>query len=676
MANEEIIKQWVIDKLSEDGYSLPKGNLAKESAEKVFPSLYEAMAHASKKQNGNRGASDFSFLVKGADSSNQYLVLIETKDDNSNVINLNNDNLSLDEKSTVGYATNGAVWYGKQVQKETKQFPKIFAVGVAGNYDRQSIIPYFVNETGGFISLPKLRDFHEFTSENIDEYYRVNVEHQTPQSELKEEELSKIARKLHNDIRTYTSLKNTLKAPLVASILLGIHSKELTLSDLKGSISLKNNDGAIIYNAVDSYLEQRKKEEPDFDDSKITPILSEFEFIKVNKALYTPQKELANHSPLYEFTSVLFDVYNTVKIGEDADILGDFYSEFVKYNDSDGNVLGIVLTPKHITSLMAELIELSDKNYLLDPTTGSGAFLVAGMNRMISKIPHDSNYQKSFNEVVSHHLYGVENEPSIYSVAASNMILRGDGKSNMVYGNFFEYIRKSKNSDVEKAKKENIELEKKGKLVSKAPKIDRVLMNPPYSQGKKAPEYKFVKHALELMDDGGILGVIMPISVLVSGGKGVSKKEIKDFKEWLLKDYIVKSVITMNPQTFYPTATQTVIVIIQKNVGIGQGNRKTKLINFTDDGYSVIPKKGLVPNGTEKSKRKQLLDVLLNDDDASDDFMLKVKLTKDNEWLHNAHYTNPDKPTDGDFMKAVADYVAFKNNMELHGKGGIFHDND
>lgn len=64
MANEEIIKQWVIDKLSEDGYSLPKGNLAKESAEKVFPSLYEAMAHASKKQNGNRGASDFSFFGK------------------------------------------------------------------------------------------------------------------------------------------------------------------------------------------------------------------------------------------------------------------------------------------------------------------------------------------------------------------------------------------------------------------------------------------------------------------------------------------------------------------------------------------------------------------------------------------------------------------------------------
>lgn len=674
MANEDIIKQWVIERLAEEGYSLYKGNLAKESAEKTFPSLYKALIHASKKQNGNRGASDFSFLVKGSNTNNQYLVLIETKDDISNIINLNNENLLLDEKSTVGYATNGAVWYGKQIQKETKLFPKIFAVGVAGNYDRQTIVPYYVNETGGFIPLPKLKDFHEFTSDNIDEYYRVNVEHQTPQSELKSEGLSRLAKKLHNDIRTYASLKNALKAPLVAAILLGIHSKELSLSDLKGSTTLKNNDGVIIYNAVSSYLDQRKNEEPDFDDSKIAPILSEFEFIKTNKALYTPKKELGNHSPLYEFTSVLFDVYNTVKIGEDADILGDFYSEFVKYNDSDGNVLGIVLTPKHITSLMTELIELSDKNYLLDPTTGSGSFLVAGMNRMIDKIPHDINYQKRFNEIVSKHLYGVENEPSIYAVAASNMILRGDGKSNMTYGNFFDYVLKSQKKDKAEAAEENKKLRKQGKVLSKAPKIDRVLMNPPYSQGKKAPEYKFVKHALELMDDGGILGVIMPISVFVSGGKDVSKKEMKSFKEWLLKDYVVKAIITMNPQTFYPTATQTVIAIIQKNLGNGQGSKKTKLINFTDDGYSVIPKKGLVPNGTEKSKRKQLIDVVVNDEDAPDDFMIKVQLTKDNEWLHNAHYTNPDKPTDGDFMKAIADYVAFKNDMELHGRGAMFHD--
>src|SRR5699024_2918527 len=236
------------------------------------------MRHASKKQNGNRGTSDFSYVVKGKDTGKQYLILIETKDDSSNVINLNNHSLILDEKSTMEYAVNGAVWYAKQIQKETKDYPRIFAIGVAGNYDRQYVIPYYVNETGGFIALPRTTSFQEFTVESIDEYYRVNVEHQTPQSELKAEELAKIASDLHNDIRTYTSLKNSLKAPLIASILLAIHSKELTLDDLKGSTTSTNNDGVVIYRAVASYLEQRKRLEPDFDDSKIEPILSEFSF--------------------------------------------------------------------------------------------------------------------------------------------------------------------------------------------------------------------------------------------------------------------------------------------------------------------------------------------------------------------------------------------------------------
>ena len=80
MANEDIIKQWVVDKLGEEGFSLKAGNLAKESAQQTFPALYDAMTHASKKQNGNRGAADFSFLVSGKETSNQYLILIETKE--------------------------------------------------------------------------------------------------------------------------------------------------------------------------------------------------------------------------------------------------------------------------------------------------------------------------------------------------------------------------------------------------------------------------------------------------------------------------------------------------------------------------------------------------------------------------------------------------------------------
>lgn len=705
MANETLIEDWVSDKLATtgNGFSVAKGNLIRQSVEKLSKELYNAMSHSSKSQNGKRGVADFSFFVTGAETNDRYLVLIETKDDTSNIINISNGQLLMDVKSTRGYAVNGAVWYGKQIQKETNLFPKIFVIGVAGDYNRQSVIPYFINETGAIVELPKTQSFQEFGENNIDEYYRVNVEKQIPKSEMDGQKLAKYASRLHNDIRNYSNLKDGDKAPLIASILLGIHSKNLNLGNLTSSPSQRNNDGVVIYNAVAEYLDKRKTEEPEFDDGKIQILLDTFSFIKSNAGLYKPLDELNGKSPLYKFTSELFDVYNTVKIGQDADLLGDFYSEFVKYGNNDGNVLGIVLTHKHITGLMADLIQLSKENYLLDPTTGSASFLVSGMNRMVKQIPKDERYESSFKEIVTNHLYGVELDPQLYSVAVSNMILRGDGKSNVLNGSFFDYelidrlveskdryveqitsifksdgltddeIKKRLSKDITYSTMEkrinNINL-----LQSKAPKIDRILMNPPYSQGKKAPEINFIKHALELMDNGGKLAVIVPISVFVSGGKGVKTAEFKNFKKFILKDYVVESIITMNPQTFYPTGTQTVIAIISKNLGIGQGKRKTKLINFTDDGYTVVPKKGLIPNGTHVEKRQRLIDVIVNDDYAPDEFMLKIQLTVDNEWIHNAHYTNPDHPTDADFMGAIADYVAFKQDMILHGRGDLFND--
>lgn len=664
MANEEIIKTWVLDQLNTLEISIEKGNLAKESVQHLYPKMYEALSKASKKQTGSRGTTDFVYKIKGNDSDNIYWVIIETKNNAASNTNLRGEQLLMDVKSTSNYATNGAVWYAKQIQKNSSLFNHIFSIGISGNYERQKMAIYYVNSTGGVISLPST-GLGTFTPNKIDEYFRVNVENKTPQSELNAEELKKYASKLHNDIRDYTSLKNSLKAPLIAAILLGIHSKQLSLSDLKGAIGSKTNDGIIIYRAVSDYLDQRKRKEPDFDDSKIRPILTEFKFIYTTKSLYLPQSELEGHSPLYLFMEDLFDVYNTVKIGDDADLLGDFYSEFVKYNDSDGSVLGIVLTPAHITGLMADLLEISKEHYLLDPCTGSGAFLVAGMNKMVRTLDSNSpTFKDDFKEIVSKRLSGVELEPSIYSVAAANMILRGDGKSNITYGNIFDY----------KLEKDRSAEDSQTTIYGKSPKFDRILMNPPYSQGKKAPEWNFITKSLELLENGGKLAVIVPISVFVSGGKGVSATKFKEIKEEILKNYIIDSIITMNPQTFYPTATQTVIAVITKNVGVGQGNRKTTLVNFVDDGYSVVPKKGLIPNGTHVEKRKKLIDVVVNNEDSLDDFSMKVKLTKDNEWLYNAHYTNPDHPTDADFMDAVADYVAFEQDLKLHGKDWLFND--
>ena len=56
------------------------------------------------------------------------------------------------------------------------------------------------------------------------------------------------------------------------------------------------------------------------------------------------------------------------------DVLGNFYHEFISYGGGDGSGLGIVLTPEHVTTLMAELIDVNATDYVLDPTAGTASF--------------------------------------------------------------------------------------------------------------------------------------------------------------------------------------------------------------------------------------------------------------------------------------------------------------
>ena len=52
------------------------------------------------------------------------------------------------------------------------------------------------------------------------------------------------------------------------------------------------------------------------------------------------------------------------------DYLGMFYGEFMSYSGEDGQSLGIILTPKHVTELFCDLISLKPTDRVLDPCCG------------------------------------------------------------------------------------------------------------------------------------------------------------------------------------------------------------------------------------------------------------------------------------------------------------------
>src|SRR3989344_3661334 len=121
------------------------------------------------------------------------------------------------------------------------------------------------------------------------------------------------------------------------------------------------------------------------------------------------------------------------------DIIGKFYEEFLRYAGITNVKKGIVLTPNHITTLFTELIDIKTNDVIFDPACGTGAFLIAGMNKLISEIEKSNLPDKNqrIKNIKTKQLIGFEKSSTMYSLAISNMLFRGDGKSQIFNEDFF-----------------------------------------------------------------------------------------------------------------------------------------------------------------------------------------------------------------------------------------------
>lgn len=600
--------------------------------------IAEALKTASKSLSGKAGKPEFLFF------SNEFLVVVEDKKDiHKHEMKSKNNELILDDSDILKeYAVNGAVHYAKHIIEHTNIIDKVFAIGASGNGHSNKISIYFVNaKEDEFIA--DINNLNELKEENIKEFYRVSVLGELPKEERELKEVNKIAAGLHEDLRNYGSLEGEKKASVVSAILLALENKNaiFNVDKLQGLQDDGVKDGEILFDAIDTYLRNNSL----MPHTKIGELKDNFTFIQNDLTLNRIREDLGM-TPLKYFTIKLNEKLKKNIKHSDMDILGNFYGEFVKYGGSDGNSLGIVLTPRHITNLMCELIDINENDYVLDPCCGSGGFLIAAMNKMLEKT--DDENKK--DEIKQEQLHGIELQQKLFTIATTNMILRGDGKSNLKRDDIFH---------VDKDNYSNI--------------ITKGLINPPYSQAKTKnlshlSEISFIKETLSLMKSGAKLAAIVPQSTMI--GK---TKDDKNYKREILENHSLQTVITLNKETFYGVGVNPCIAIF--TAGIPQDDKKrVNFINFSDDGYVVRKHVGLVGDGTEKSKKEYLLNVLNDYEDADTRFLVKSSVTWEDEWLHSFFYYNEEIPSDEDFEKTIADYLSFEFDMKLHGRGYLFDD--
>lgn len=596
--------------------------------------LESALKNASKNQTGGVGHPDHIAVVK------DFVLVMENKLDRSKLCLRADGEIDQSVEATRNYAVNGAVFYAQKILAHST-YKKIFAFGNVGDRRHHIIKPVFVG-VDGIKELPNVETFKNFTVENIDAYYRRTVCGQESARELELKTIVNRAKELHEHLRNYGQLGEDEKPLVVSAILLALAEKPYGFRFDQLNADPIESDGLKIFARLENRL-NRAKVRPEF---KREQVLNQFTLIKDRPLLNSINKSLGK-TPLRFFTEYIETyIYDAVVDGSPEDYLGRFYGEFVSYSGGDGQSLGVVLTPRHITELFCDLVELRADDVVFDPCCGTGGFLIAAMHRMLNSTVS----QTERDRIKQKQIHGIEVREDMFSIATTNMILRGDGQSNLICGDFLS--------------KDAGELQLLGLTVG--------LMNPPYSQAKtKATmhlsELRFILHLLDSISSGGRAAVIVPVSAMI--GK---TKDDKFIKREILRRHTLEGVINLNKNTFYRIGTVPCAAVF--TTGKPHPKDKTvKFINFEDDGFEVKKHLGLIETERAKDRRQYLIDCWRDRiEDVPSKFMVETTIEDGDEWLHSFYYYNDELPTEDEFVKTIADYLTFEFNMIAHGRGYLF----
>jgi N-6 DNA Methylase len=630
--NERITENLVRDLLKDTKYFDADNGIVIEEQKSQIKRVQNLLKGASKAKTGKVGYPEF---IISWDSDPNFLIVIECKADTKR-------HQSATLENPKDFAVDGVLHYAKCLSKEFS----VLAIAASGTTEDSLSISNFlvpcgkdkhkilVNEQG--IIVDKIISF--------DDYYRLSAF--DPDIERKRhQDLIGFAKELHEYIWTAAKISEEDKPLLVSGTLIALMNQPF-LNSFK------------YYGPEDmpkKWLEAIKDEldKAEIPQAKKDTMLQPYAGVAGQPNLGKPDSKIQKKYPkgvLYEIIKEINEnVWPFISVYHNFDVVGHFYGEFLKYTGGDKKALGIVLTPKHITELFCEIANISKKDTVLDICAGTGGFLISAMQSMLKTALTDEERR----EIKKYRLIGIENSPKMFTLAASNMILRGDGKANLHQGSCFdEAITKS----IRDRKKENNEIFIGKKL--EQPNIG--LLNPPYAQSKSDAELHelyFVKHMLDQLAEGGIGVAIIPVTCVIAPSQ--AKKDI-------LKYHTLKAVMSMHSETFYRVGTVTCIVVFEAHKPHEEAKKKTWFGYWRDDGYVKTKHMGRIDLNNKWSEIKARWIETYKNNEVHTGESITAYVTADDEWIAEAYLeTDYSKLTRDDFEEVVKNYALFKLTNEV-----------
>ncbi len=428
------------------------------------------------------------------------------------------------------------------------------------------------------------------------------------------------SRELHDFMRDHAKLTESEKPLVVSGTLIALRSKAFVASyDILTPEELQKEWMRVIKEEI---------QKADIPKAKKENMAQPYSSIAVHPELGKPAKAYPKGA-LHELIKRLNEkVWPFISIYHDFDVVGQFYGEFLKYTGGDKKALGIVLTPRHITELFAYLANVSKDSKVLDICAGTGGFLISAMHKMMK----DAATEEEREQIRKHGLIGVEQQPNMFALAASNMILRGDGKANLHQGSCFD-------DAIAKA--------------IRAHKCDIGMLNPPFSQGDEdLHELYFVKHMLDSLNKGGTGIAIVPIACAISGH--TARTEI-------LKHHTLEAVMSMPDDLFYPVGTVTCIMVFTAKIPHATSNKKSWFGYWKRDGFTKTKHLGRVDLSHQWASIRDHWVTMFRNREVHAGESVMQQVTANDEWCAEAYIeTNYEKVAGSDFLNGIKNYLAYQ----------------
>lgn len=606
MANERLTEALVRNHFQEDALFKSIRMEEQNTSVKRIATLLEG---ASKTGKRGKGFPDFMITFP---SDSRYIVAIECKA-------LPSDHESLLRDRPRDFAVDGILHYAAELSRETD----VLAIAVSGERMEELRVSHFLWKKGeeAPVELPDKRLL------TVNAYLHLFQNEQFADN-LRSIDIVKKAIELNEEYNNY-SISETMRNTMVSAILLSLIDEGFRLSyQVSPTIKLLSQQ---MMSAIEVTLTTNSVRNKEAMLGELRKIQNDPLFTQSQIKNKSTKKERPTLEVLKEMIAYLHkNVYPLTTMEHSGyDVLGRFYTEFIRYAGSEQKQ-GLVLTPFHVTDLFCDLSELSAHDVLYDPCCGTAGFLVAGMKYMFRKAGNDTERHR---QIRTRQLVGVEMRPSMYTYACSNMLLRGDGKSNIYCGDCFQT-------------KDEVMANHKATVA---------FLNPPYDVGT-AEQMRFVQHALEVVSpQNGRVVAIVQMSCAIK-----NEKDLIAVKSELLARHHLKAVLSMPDDLFYPVGVVTCVMVWEANKP--NEGRKTWFGYFKEDGFEKRKHQGRIDaRGNYKNTiRDKWLSAYRNLDEV-EGFSVRHEVKASDEWCAEAYMeTDYSTLTEQDFVKKVKEYAAFK----------------